>query len=103
MKCASSTCSADALALPEIQIPAMGYDFSAPISLTLALPLCGDCIGLLKLDPHAVIDAFGVRNTVDMMTAGKVPPDYSRARLVVRRLDAEQLAGFLARSAARLH
>ena len=99
MKCASVVCAADAVALPEIQVPALGHDFTSPISMTLALPLCMECAGLFKLDPQLVIETYGVRQAIDALTVGKVPPDYVRARVVVRRLNAAELAGFLARSA----
>jgi hypothetical protein len=101
MKCARVGCECDAVALPELQIPAVGYTFEAavPLSMTLALPMCAAHMTTARLSPDDLITRE-LRDTLDSFTSlrRKAAPDYARVRVLARRIDAPELAAFVART-----
>lgn len=97
--CARVGCVRAGVALPELQVPATGYAFEAhaPVSVTLDLPLCAVHMAELRADVQSLLTA-DLRTLLSRALAGRAPPDFERARVLARRIDAPELAGFLGRA-----
>lgn len=98
-KCQREGCERPATVAPVACVPATGYprDFK-PVRMILGLKTCRDHAAD-AIDLKASFAADGpddgkLRKAVDILTKGKVPPDYSRAYVTATRLDGEEWAQF---------
>lgn len=80
--CASEGCSHEATHFPKINVPATGFPAieARSVGVVLALKLCRDCAAtfpsLAQFEPGA---PGAIREVIEVMCRGKVPPDFARA------------------------